>query len=125
MFDITVEKTYHIGSQRVADLLVTAFEGGSNYWISHASPEFAYNLADLDTNWYATASFLNRGDWRIRITEDEGDEHFVTKHNLAKGFELLAQDNIQILDSIVDENYDASDADIWLQLAIFGGIVYG
>jgi len=125
MFDIAIQNTYTLDAERVVDLLITAFEGGSNHWIDHVTPQFSYDQEDVEVNWYSTIPFMERDDWIIKITDVEGDEHTVTKEVMRKGFEYLAEQHLSVLESIVEEDYDADDADIWLQLVVYRVVVYG
>lgn len=60
-----------IDAQRVADLIVTAFEGGSNYWIDHieivkAAPKPEGSVYP----WYAHREVFEGRDVQFKVFED-------------------------------------------------------
>lgn len=136
----------------MADLLVTAFEGGSNYWIgavdylpppgiSHGElRRMAWEAAppkerDLwrdegpEGRWpiYAFLPFLaSNVRWKIRIYPTEDDNHFdLTRAKMEKATGKLLKEFPERFASVKEGQYDAEDADVWLQLALFGEVVYG
>jgi hypothetical protein len=107
MIEILISHT--ITTRRISDMMVTAFEGGSNHWISKAR---APSYPD-PTGYY-------------EITDVEGDTHVVTLAVLKRGFILMAE---QFPSShwgdFLEENEDADTADVWLQLCVFQEVRYG
>jgi len=113
-----------------SDVLTTAFEGGSNYWIDHITittvPPRAKPKEIPTTEWAGIA--INSGG-NIKIVSTE-DDKILTKLTLAKGVMLWAKQfprNILFSDgNILDaSNIDASDADCILQYALFDKLIFG
>lgn len=105
------------------DLLVTAVEGGSNYWA-----EFRTCERDAELNIV-----------RVTVTEWEpsGDiakSMIITPADLLRGLQATIAEGekrseftnaVPCVIRCLTENYDANDADIILQHAMFGELVYG
>ena len=94
------------------DLFITALEGGSNYWL-------------IINNWCLE-------DHVATITDTETNlltEHQVNLLTIKQGFEKLYAENSQWskkrIFNLLNEDYDAEDADIVLQYGLFGKLIYG
>jgi len=125
------------------DLLVTAFEGGSNYWylIESRHVPKGTKFADFREDgrmqpkdiYYHWSQLIptSGGSLKISVKDDfvpEGKRELFTldMKALNKGWRLLRQKHPKIYWRIVkDEDFDAEDADVFLQLALFGDVVYG
>lgn len=124
MKNVAVEFT--IPYQTLLDLLVTAVEGGSNYWASIKSVE-----RDADGNYL-----------KVKVTELEKSRddvnrvnRYVVPEDLAQGLQRLAERidsnhpqhfetaGTHFADALGD--HDALTADVVLQMAVFGEIIYG
>ena len=114
--------TVYITDDMVDNILCTALEGGSNYWIDKCVanfwPEGAEHVSDG----------VSRGGKIVFFVEDDDDEYTLTLDDMLNGIEK-AYDHRQSSSgfSFKDwyENHDADDADLALQYALFGEIVYG
>lgn len=102
------------------DLLITAVEGGINYWAQVSG----YKFTDVP------------GEAEVTVHDLESEhQHFVDIDVIAKGLGRLQQDEgLRSLysDLLVasrtngeDGDFDASGADVVLQLGIFGEVIYG
>ncbi|HKK52399.1 MAG TPA: hypothetical protein VKA74_12465 [Myxococcota bacterium] len=120
---ITITPTFTVEEQTLADLLITAFEGGSNYWVSGATPLGAQTVV---RPWYSDPEIWKAPALSIYLTDAEtGERYELTPEGARKGLELLATKHPQHWADLVDENMDAVTADVWLQLSVFGEIVFG
>lgn len=118
---VTIQVKHTIDRQRLEDLLVTAFEGGSNYWISKvrwkSAKRDAYEAAfDDGVSIYISAE---RGDPR------SGEKYRLNLSNMRRGLQLMADKYPRHMADILAENDDATTADVFLQLSLFGEVVYG
>lgn len=128
----TVTVVVPLPDQRLSDLLCTAVEGGSNYWAPMCRAvrtDGEYQSVDvfIEPNLVKTATgkcstYVEHGVTWARVTLDDlrrGVSLLTTspKLNFAVGAKHLAD--------IVNENDDAETADVVLQLALFGEIVFG
>lgn len=137
--------------QELAGLLITAWEGGSNYWILEAryipprgmtedelrraawrnAPSDAKELwseEGPEGRWplYSLLPFLPETvKWKIKFIPDEGERVFLTPKNMRAAAKRILTEYPEIFRRIKDGQYDANDADVWLQMSVFGEIVYG
>lgn len=142
-----------LSKRDMSDLLVTAWEGGSNYWIESADyiPPKGMTLKDLrraaweaapeeDKNlwkeegpggrWplYSLLPFLPPSvKWKIKFTGSEGDDAVLTPENMRQAIVTLSKKDgyEHLVGNIKAEEYDAADADAWLQAAVFGDVIFG
>lgn len=107
-YDITIK--HSIDPQRVADLMVTAIEGGSGYWCKSIDNDAPYGQAstyDRPINW--------------TVHPDGGDPVQLTNEGILRGFCLMAEQyETSHWADFLEENEDADTADVFLQLALFG-----
>jgi hypothetical protein len=122
------------------DLLVTAFEGGSNYWIGkvHISEEirklhslFANEFTDTITNWrwFHQVPFVLAGTSGYKGHELEMEtpsgKFYLTITKLFDGLETMHEESPRHYNDFIEENWDAITADVFLQYALFDKVVYG
>ena len=64
---------------------------------------------------------------KIPVTDIENGDQlgFITKEALEGAGKLLHDKHPRMYGSILSEDFDANDADVWFQLAIMGDVVYG
>jgi hypothetical protein len=113
----------------VNDLLITALEGGANYWL--AGIEY-HNVQKRDGNKDPRYAQLNKNlDGHLIITiSEEGDDNDGTKHKLTfegfkKGIELMHDKYPRHYGDFISEDFDAVTADVALQCAVLGEVIYG
>lgn len=121
----------------VRDLLVTAFEGGSNYWYRIDGKKLPPGTAMADFkqggrmqpsgdyyHWSQLIPTIPGGQLIIRDTE--GDEaHVLDLPAIRKGLMLMKQKFPKHYARALDESYDAGDADVFLQLSLFDDVIFG
>lgn len=118
-----------ISNQRAADLLCSAFEGGSNYWYmieSYVKPEVEGKpWADEYTPAYISIPFSVGG--AVIIEDDDGKTFTLNKAAIAQGKTLMENDErySHYFADILNENDDAATGDAFLQLCLFGEVIYG
>jgi len=112
----------NIPDQDIIDCLVTALEGGSNYW---------YNMPDLTMlRSYKEALALSErvamsaldGE-NIPVYDIEDEEEllgFISKANIEQGIKLFVEDGREF-----DPGMDADEADVLFQFIVMGEVVYG
>jgi hypothetical protein len=120
-----------VTNEAVDDILTTALEGGSNYWL----PEYEVigGIPDVDSTlipghkpWESEC--LTKGR-TIRCVEDcgEGDdpvEHVLTLEMMQAGIERAAEHWGQSVEAF-HEGHDIEGADVALQFGLLGEIRYG
>ena len=130
----TIQIDVKIDDQFFEDIIVTALEGGSNYWIGHVIIKHPDENKPKDTpNSIWAADALNKGGVVKFYPDDEEKSYSLTKESLIyglkhwinnnpSGFELYNKDDYNNIDA---GDIDADDADAILQYALFGEVVYG
>ena len=133
------------GDQLVESTIVTALEGGSNYWYWVKCDEHWFEVAKrYDKTIAATEepkreqynplsirisnALLNVQDFEMNIYDLESPDEKIGKLTLSSfvsGCEMCALNYPEIWERLVGEDYDADDADILFQLATLGEVVYG
>ena len=110
-------KSIKITEQDIDDIMITALEGGINYWCD--SVEINYNPANKE---YASEIIAYGGELRLIL---EGAEWVLTREMIIGGIDK-AMDHFQYdcFEKFMDE-YDATTADVVVQFALFDKIVFG
>lgn len=120
---ITAELT--VTRERISDLLCTAFEGGSNYWIGGIeyivpdNPTFRPTYNGSIYPKYLWVPLNEGGTTKIR---PDGSPlwHHLGLLQIAAGLRLLASEYPNHWRSFMTENEDAATGDLFLQLCLFG-----
>jgi hypothetical protein len=129
-----------ITDDRAAGLLCSALEGGSNYWYRiekriDGTPEPVTNAA-FEEAWgrYVHAVPFRQGGKVIFSVNsgDGGDEEVNGKKQwtlnraaVERGLALMAEKYPKHFAAILSENDDAITGDVFLQLCLFGDVVFG
>jgi len=122
------------------DLMVTAFEGGSNYWIGTVNMSvetrklhslFANEFSNTVTSWrwYHQVPFVLAGTSGYKGHELEMDtpagKYYLTITKLFEGLENMHEESPRHYKDFIEENWDAITADVFLQYALFGKVIFG
>ncbi len=122
---------------RVMDLVVSALEGGSNYWYyivescdpidESKVPEWEWHSAERAVWGGGYLKICDKEDFENGTEFKEGFKTWLLNEEAMKrGLELMAtKDYINHFSDFVQENDDANTADVFLQLSLFGEVVYG
>jgi len=114
----TLTVSLPVTSEMISNIFITAIEGGISYWCEEVNlrqngNEVTYQKAESFTGqWIAT----------ITMVEDDGTAT-ITPEKLAKALALRPTEAAQIITD--DGCFDADSADVLIQCAAFGEIVYG
>lgn len=142
-----------LSKKDMSDLLVSAWEGGSAYWVADATYKFPLGMSEEaferrawgalppeeKESWgspervpfYAMVAFLPPSvKWRIafrpnEVVKERGEVYYLTPKNMREAVSGLVKKSPHVFARIKSGNWDASDADAWLQMAIFGEVVFG
>jgi hypothetical protein len=128
---IKLMSRFNLTHEHAADIMTTAIEGGVNYWCSSASymdDELCSQIIESsDSNYpvYAIPEYWITGGMLLEEDED-GTPHGINLYKLNNALhneELPLDVAMRILKN--DGSADAEDADLIVQVAIFGKVVYG
>lgn len=105
-----------ISDKLLQDVLVSGFEGGSNYWLLIRN-----DLTPMGEDY--TVTLFDTG----LMVQDEYTKKKVklTKAKIKKAIKLMSKKSPNHFASIMDENFDANTGDVLLQYAVNGEILYG
>lgn len=115
----------------IDNLLVSALEGGSNYWykiVSKHAPkkwEFwgTYNETKIK---FLQLYPLNGGSLVIQDMEaDEVKEYVLDRMALEKGLQVMAEKYVHHYCDMLSDNADAETGDVYLQCCLFNDVIYG
>jgi len=133
------QKTEHM----LRDLLVTALEGGSNYWYMLEDKVLPPGVTLEDVRSGGRLNPDKKDYWNsayiipflvgvaLIIGEIEPDAFPKGKKfrldltSMRKGFRLMRQKYPKMFYEVLNESYDANHADVWLQLCLFGEVIFG
>jgi hypothetical protein len=119
--DITVPG---ITWEKITDQIVSALEGGSNYWLQCFEPQSGRERA-TESPWYSDQKVWS-GDFLINCQAWEDDENYpLSPQKISEGLSWLAANHPHRIAEIVTETGDAETGDVFLQACLFGDIVYG
>lgn len=129
-------QSHFLSHEGLADLLSLATYG--NYWPTIKIKRSQYHLAEehknscLEDKW---AAILINGGTLVVYDEYENDNELndgdapvkypLTLKDVRKGLRLMKKLYPSHYADLMEENDDAITGDVWLQLAIFGELVYG
>ena len=118
---------HEIPKERVSDLLCDAFEGGSNYWYVIAKVNYPKGKTKEDFEFYHIEVPLVEGG--SLIIDAQGDNEHSGKllylDSIRKGLQLLHDIYCNHFNDLLTENDDADTGDVFLQLCLFGEVVFG
>lgn len=120
--------THKVTGQQISDLMITAIEGGSNYWCKSILLLGADKMP-MERPWYSDPTTYD-GALKIAVHEDEpsmvgSDGVFVVGPvEFAEGFRIMCDNYPGHWEDFITDNGDATTADVWLQCVCFGEILY-
>ncbi len=111
--------------------VVTAFEGGSNYWVSRANPVSGFEgLAGSGLVWWGHKNRYSPG-MEIEIEFDNPDDMDSTLvrrfryEDFVKALDVMLEKYPQHFADLLRGTDDATTGDVYLQCLIFQEVVYG
>ena len=113
-----VKKVVRVSMEDVQEVLIGAFEGGSNYWLRKVK------VKDDNYEGEQYASDIVGLGGELILTTMEGEKHKLTQAKMIKGFQKYLDNGGMYFP------FDSGQADGWtydtiLQNALFGEQVYG
>ena len=124
----TITRTVEISDELIEYILCSAFEGGITYWANNVS---CHNREDMKKvgGWkhkYLTKTKLK--DAKLIIHTIDGGEVAITEKSIIDALQKMDSPKYKYtkaLSRILKWEYDSDDADIVVQTACFGEVVYG
>ena len=110
---------------QVMDLVVRALEGGSNYWYWILESAYPVDESKVPEGEWNLTEWCIWGGGYLKICELT-TLRILNEDALKKGLDLMVTKKyINHFANFVTEEYDANTADIFLQLCLFGEVLYG
>jgi hypothetical protein len=115
------------------DVLITAFEGGSNHWIrviDYVEPPGSCfrqkNHPDgEEIQKYASYPLTEGGAVLIWSDDEPHNKRILDREAVRRGVNIMKTKYLRHYTEMVEENFDADTADVLVQCAVLGDIVYG
>lgn len=119
--------------EQLENLIVTALEGGSNYWYQLGKmpedlPLLGEPLAVRITEYVWNGGTISIYDIENSDGEDESEWEKLGDLSIGKvndGMTLCAASHQHCIDNLCSEDYDADDADVLFQFCVMGELVFG
>jgi len=147
---VPIAVTYNVPLERIGDLLVSAFEGGSTHWYFIADTyypakvEFSV-MGENSLCRHPADAVLNEGGYvLVRSVGESGEigdeingqtEWRLDLEACRRALQMMADGKwkgsdecnrpARFWEAFINESDDAETADVFLQLALFGEIAYG
>lgn len=125
---VEVKTTARVAAYDTADTMITALEGGSNYWLG--SIKIKGNEAGLklkDEKTYE-GDFSFTIVWTDAEDEDMIGEVLINRARVTEAWQKFTtwlEKQCRSLRGAIENGIDADEADVWLQFLLLGEITYG
>lgn len=114
-----------VDTQRLEDLLCTALEGGCDYWAKIKKGSFAEGKSASDYEYWHLEAIFDGGTIVVQDWQDASTKAEIGLPELMEGLQQLASEYPRHYCDWLREDDDAETADIFLQLACFGEVMFG
>ena len=124
----TIKHTIQISDELIEFILCGAFEGGSTYWATNVSCKDKEDMKKVGGYKSDYLTRTKKKDAVMFIHTMEDDKRPITKKSIIDALQKMDDPEngcTKALGRILDETYDSGDADLVLQMACFGEVVYG
>jgi hypothetical protein len=119
---IFAEITIPVSRETIENLLVSAFEGGSNYWYDDLEPlKKTSKRREASDRFY---SDIMTNGFRLK---DKETGKVLTRGpgSLSLGLQVMAKSQPRHFVDVTGETGDATTGDVFLQCCVFGEVIYG
>ena len=125
---IQIEK--EITLDDIEGIIVTALEGGSNYWYTVKTSDFKDDLPDPNEpiTIRISRAIYKDPSFRMPVYDREDPDEvlgILSQKSFKEGLVLAAKDYPDRLQAVFNESYDAEDADVIFQLCVMKDVVFG
>jgi hypothetical protein len=133
--EIQVTTQFQIG--HLQDILVSAFEGGSNYWIDavryiyadgvqHSDFDRGGRYHDPEWSVMYQLPFIDGCGLEITVSEDyDGTVRVLNRESIADGLVRMQEWPRHFANMLPDGDADAETGDVFLQCCVLDGIIFG
>jgi hypothetical protein len=125
---VIVTKKLEINYELFESWMVTALEGGSNYWYFIKSLPKRDDLKGLAFS-EALSTLVWKHDEKIEVfdieNEDEDSLGVIDKNRIVPALNMLSKEHNEVFTNLMNENFDALDCDIFFQVLVMNEITFG
>lgn len=123
-----IKFTATVGLQTIDDQLITAFEGGSNYWYNIPNTNVAAPdgfIRNEEINYEFLDKVYQGATLVVEDIEDHTELGELNMTTIKRGLEIMSANHENHFSDMMEETGDATTADVFFQLCVMGKIVYG
>ena len=123
-----INRRIEISDELIENILWGAFEGGITYWADNVSCHDNEDMKKVGGWKHEYLTKTKKKDAKLIIHETNGGDVAMSKKSIIDALQKMDDPKngyTKALGRILDETYDAGDADLVLQIACFGEVVYG
>ena len=124
-----INRRIEISDELIEDILCSAFEGGITYWANNISCEDKKDMEKVGGYKSEYLTKTKKKDAVIYIHESEtGEKYPITKKSIIDALQKMDTPEYKYtkaLNRLLNGDWDSDDADIVVQTACFGEVVYG
>ena len=130
MSTIKITLEHEVSLQRIQDLLVGAFEGGSNYWIDRINtesvpPVLEFKMEEMEDETVYNIPVNKGGALNIKVYDYEEPVQNLTLESISEGLKLMASKYPRHFKDFIESNEDADTSDVFLQCCVLKDVVFG
>ena len=123
-----INRRIEISDELIENILCCAFEGGITYWANNVSCSDIKDMKEVGGWKHEYLTKTKKEDAKLIIHTIYGGEVAMTKKSIIDALQQMDDPKYKCtkaLERILNETYDAWDADIAVQTACFGEVIYG
>jgi len=124
-----INRRIEISDELIEDILCSAFEGGITYWAENVSCKDYDDMKKIGGWKHEYLTKTKKKDAVMYIHESEtGEKYPITKKSIIDALQKMdtpEYNYTKALNRLLNGDWDADDADIVVQTACFGEVVYG
>ena len=123
-----INRRLEISDELIENILCTAFEGGITYWANNVSCHDNKDMKKVGGWKHEYLTKTKKKDAKLIVHTICGGEVTMSKKTIIDALQKMDNPEYsctKALRRILNETYDAWDADIVVQTACFGEVVYG
>ena len=125
---VIITKKLEIDFELFESWMITALEGGSNYWYFIKSLPKRDDLKGLAFS-EALSTLVWKHDEKIEVfdieNQDEEPLGVIEKSKIVPTLQKLSKEHNEVFVNLTSENYDAMDCDIFFQVLVMDEITFG
>ena len=126
--EAVIKCSVQISDDLIESLLCSAFEGGITYWANNVSCEDKEDMKETGGWKHEYLTKTKKKDAVMYIHDIDGGRVEITKKSIIDALQKMDyKENgcTRALQRILNEQYDSDDADLLVQMACFGKVIYG